>query len=547
MKIALAQCNFVAGDLQHNKQLIIKTIHEAQSQNADLVVFSELSICGYPVYDLLEQDHFVKQCIASVNEIAQHCDKIGAIVGSPWINTNEKGKRLYNAALLLHDKKIQAVYRKGLLPTYDVFDEYRYFEPADNFSTIIFKGKKLAITICEDIWTIETPMLYTNNPLDVMVLENPDCIINLSASPFCWSHPMDRTNTFSAISKKYGLPLLVANQVGGHGELIFDGQSMAINAEGNIVSVAELFTECILYADIHGLNSELKSGNDLHHTEYDKNSLIEKALISGIKEFFQKQGFTKAVVGLSGGLDSALVLVLAARALGAENCLAVLLPGPYSTDHSVSDALQLVENIKVPHTKISINHIFDSLCETMVPLFGNLPSDITEENYQARIRGMVLMGISNKLGYILLNSSNKSESAVGYGTLYGDMCGSLSVIGDLYKTEAYNLAEYINRDDEIIPRNIIQKPPSAELRPDQRDTDSLPPYDILDSILFHLIENRQSVPQIVQMGYELALVERVQKMLLSSEFKRRQAPPTIRISKKSFGFGRKMPLVARLK
>ena len=543
MIIALAQLNFVVGDFARNKQCIVDTIGLAKKQNADLVVFSELSVCGYPPYDLLETDYFAAKCVETVREIALHCTDIAAIVGAPSLNNGAGGKRLFNSAFLLYDQKIQAVYHKGLLPTYDVFDEYRYFEPANSFSTIVIKGRTIALTICEDIWTTDTPPLYTKNPLDAMIAEHPECIINISASPFSWSHPKTRKTTFTYIAKKYGLPLFVANQVGGHGELIFDGQSAGFTANGAIIQEAKPFEETLLFFDLDEAIRNNAPGCKADNFDYPKNELIFDALVFGIREFFGKQGLSKAVVGLSGGLDSAIVLVLAANALGPENCLAVLMPGPYSTDHSVNDALQLATNLGVPHKTVPINQVFGSLYQTMQPVFGNLPDDITEENYQARIRAIVLMGIANKLGYVLLNTSNKSEAAVGYGTLYGDMCGALAVIADLYKTEIYSLAHYINRDSEIIPFNTINKPPSAELKPDQKDTDSLPEYEVLDHILYLLIEKRMATKQIVSQGYDETLVEKVYRLLYSSEFKRRQAPPVLRVSTKAFGYGRKMPLV----
>lgn len=547
MIIALAQLNFVVGDFARNKQCIVDTIGLAKKQNADLVVFSELSVCGYPPYDLLEADDFVTKCLESVQEIALHCRDIAAIVGAPSLNNGAGGKRLFNSAFLLYGQKIQAVYHKGLLPTYDVFDEYRYFEPASIFSTIEVKGRTIALTICEDIWTIDTPPLYAKNPLDAMVAENPDCIINISASPFSWSHPKTRKITFTSIAKKYKLPLFVANQVGGHGELIFDGQSAGFTANGAIIQEAKSFEEALLFFDLDEAIQNNAPGWKADNFDHPKNELIFDALVFGIREFFGKQGLSKAVVGLSGGLDSAIVLVLAANALGPENCLAVLMPGPYSTEHSVTDALQLANNLGVPHKTVPIHPVFESLHQTMQPVFGNLSDDITEENYQARIRAIVLMGIANKLGYVLLNTSNKSEAAVGYGTLYGDMCGALAVIADLYKTEIYSLAHYINRHSEIIPSHTITKPPSAELKPDQKDTDSLPEYEMLDQILYLLIEKRMETKQIVSQGFDESLVEKVYRLLHSSEFKRRQAPPVLRVSAKAFGYGRKMPLIWRYK
>jgi len=545
MKIAIAQLNFTIGHFENNKRLILEAIAESRNRNADLVVFSELSVCGYPPHDLLESDHFVDLCSMTVAEIATHCQDIAAIVGAPSRNPNVFGKRLYNSAFLLQHGQIQAIYHKGLLPTYDVFDEYRYFEPATNFQVVPFKNQRIALTICEDLWNLDMHALYPVNPMCELARQNPGFIVNISASPFAWNHLADRFKTFSETARKYRLPLFVANQVGGHADILFDGNSGAFNPQGGLVGGIGSFKEGIMVFDLESVHKNNAIPVVPASGELEKCDNIHQALVFGLREYFGKLGFQKAILGLSGGVDSALVLTLATEALGAENCRAILLPGPYSSQYSVSDSLKLVQNLKVNYDVISINQIYNTFMETLDPFFEGLPSDVAEENLQARIRAVVLMGLSNKLGYVLLNTSNKSEAAVGYGTLYGDMCGSLAVIGDIYKTEAYALARYINREKEIIPAEILLKEPSAELKPDQRDTDSLPPYETLDGILFRFIEMKMSAAEIIAAGFEAEMVAKVIRMVNCSEFKRFQAPPVLRVSKKAFGSGRKMPLVAR--
>ena len=545
MKIALAQLNFIVGHFEHNTALMIYALDRARAQGADLVVFTELSVCGYPPRDLLEMEHFIDQCEAAIRKIAGHCKGIAAIVGAPSRNPRAFGKRLLNSAFLLVEGEICGTYHKGLLPTYDVFDEYRYFEPASSFKSIVFKGKKIALTICEDLWNLDVHALYSMNPMDVLIREEPDLIINISASPFAWSHLADRHYTFSENARKYRIPLFVANQMGGHDELLFDGQSGVYNPMGGLVDQIDSFTEDVRVFDLDEVIQSREQPGEIKLSETEKNEVIFKALVFGIREYFGKLGLKKAILGLSGGLDSALTLVLAAEALGPGNCKAVLLPGPYSTDHSISDAVQLAQNLEVPHEIISINETVDALNHALEPHFRGTKPGVAEENLQARARAVILMGLANKFGYVLLNTSNKSEAAVGYGTLYGDMCGGLAVIGDIYKTEAYSLSRNIKRHLEINPANIINKQPSAELKPGQRDTDSLPPYEILDDILFRYIERKMSAEKIIAAGHPAELVRSVLQMVNANEYKRHQTPPILRVSKKAFGSGRKMPLVAR--
>jgi NAD+ synthase (glutamine-hydrolysing) len=545
MKIALAQLNYIIGHFEHNTGLMIDALAHAKSRGVDLVVFSELSVCGYPPRDLLEMDLFIDYCQEAVQQVAAHCQGVAAIVGAPSRNPESFGKRLLNSAFLINNGTVEGVYHKGLLPTYDVFDEYRYFEPATTFKTIPFRGKKIALTICEDLWNIEAPQLYRISPMDELMKDKPDLMINISASPFAWSHLADRHFTFSENARKYRLPLFVSNQMGGHTELLFDGRSAAYNPQGGMVGCIDSFAGGINVFDLDAVTKSNLPATVLSLSESEINDIIFRALVFGIKEYFGKLGLKKAILGLSGGLDSALTLVLAAEALGPENCRAVLLPGPYSSEHSVADAEHLARNLGVLYHTISINKTVDALQQSLAPHFKGTQPGIAEENLQARARAVILMGLANKFGCVLLNTSNKSEAAVGYGTLYGDMCGGLAVIGDIYKTEAYSLARYINREREVIPANTINKPPSAELKPDQRDTDSLPPYEILDDILQKYIEKRMSATQIAASGHDPELVKKVLRMVNNNEYKRHQTPPILRVSKKAFGSGRKMPLVAR--
>ncbi|MBL4715263.1 MAG: NAD+ synthase [Bacteroidia bacterium] len=547
MKIALAQLNYHTGNFENNTNKIIDAINNAKNNGADLIVFAELAICGYPPRDFLEFSDFIDSCMESVNKIAKECIGIAAIVGSPSVNTDKKGKGLFNSAYFLSDGKIQSVHHKSLLPTYDIFDENRYFQPNNTFEVVEYQGKKIAITICEDIWNLDN-QLYTTNPLDELINFNPDFAINISASPFSYFHDNERKNLLSRNAKKYNLPFFYVNHVGAQTELIFDGASLVADENGIIRDELLSFKEETKVYDLESLqeNPEIKftthNQQGLDDIDY---ALIHDALILGIKDYFQKLGFAKAILGISGGIDSALTLVLSVSALGKENVVPILLPSKFSSDHSISDSIELCKNLGVKCDEINIEKVVESVENTLSPHFNNTEKDITEENIQARARAVLLMALSNKFGYILLNTSNKSEGAVGYGTLYGDMCGGLSVLGDVYKTQVYDLAKYINQDSEVIPQNIISKPPSAELKPDQKDSDSLPEYDILDKILFQYIENRKGPKEIISMGFEEKLVRKVLKLVNTNEYKRYQTPPILRISEKAFGMGRRVPIVAK--
>jgi NAD+ synthase (glutamine-hydrolysing) len=542
MKIALAQINYHIGHFESNERKVHAAIERAREGGAELVVFSELAVSGYPPRDFLEFDDFIQKCLQSIENIARSCKGIAAIIGGPSPNPEIKGKRLFNTAFFLQDGKVKSKYYKGLLPNYDVFDEYRYFEPSTAFDIIHFNGKRFAVTICEDLWNIGDDPLYRINPMDELFKQQPDLIINIAASPFHYSQAENRKKVLQQNVEKYKLPLLYINHVGAQTELLFDGGSLVFNSSGILVDELKYFEEDFKIIDTSQIEEIYKTPLRAKSVKIE---LIHVALIMGIKNYFEKLGFKKAILGLSGGIDSAVTLVLAVGALGSENVRAVLLPSRYSSEHSVNDAVQLVKNLNVSYDIISIEDAFQSFERTLAPLFSNLPADLTEENIQARVRGTILMGLSNKYGYILLNTSNKSEAAVGYGTLYGDMNGGLSVLGDVYKTEVFEMARYINREKEVIPVNTILKPPSAELRPDQRDSDSLPEYDLLDKILYNYIELRIGPKELIARGFEEKAVKNVLRLVNTSEYKRHQTPPILRVSQKAFGMGRKMPIVAK--
>lgn len=540
MRIAISQLNFHIGNFVENQSQIINSVENAKEKNADLVIFAELAVSGYPPRDFLEFDDFIKKCYLSLKEIAKSCVGITAIVGTPIKNKTGKGKNLFNSAAVLADGEIQCFRNKTLLPNYDIFDEYRYFEPNRSFSCIEVNEKKIALTICEDLWNEDDNPLYVENPMDELIGENPDLIVNIAASPFHYKQAETRKKILCATAKKYNLPLFYVNHVGAQTELLFDGGSLSIDSHGEILKELKYFEPDFEIFDTENLES-----SRCESVVKPKIALIYDALVMGVRNYFQKLGFKKAILGLSGGIDSAVVAALAADALGNENVLGVLLPSQYSSDHSVKDAEDLAKNIGMPFNIIPIKELYETSESLLKPLFEGTSFGLAEENLQARARGILLMAISNKFGHILLNTSNKSEAAVGYSTLYGDMNGGLSVLGDLYKTEVFELANYINRNKIIIPINTIEKPPSAELRPDQKDSDSLPDYDILDTILFEYIENRLGPEEITNLGFDKNLVNRILKMVNITEYKRFQTPPILRVSTKAFGMGRRMPIVGK--
>lgn len=543
MKIALVQLNYHVGNFAANTERIIDAISEAKRNQADLVVFAEMAIGGYAAKDLLRNQHFLDECERTLKEIASRCTDINCIIGGPIRNTDQEGKALLNAAILIENGVVTRTIHKRLLPDYDVFDEYRYFEPSASSQCVTVGDTKIALTICEDLWDDDMANSYVGDVIGDLALENPDLVINIAASPFSYTHFATRKSIFKRNALRANAPLIYVNQVGGHTDIIFDGRSFVMDKYGELVSELKGFAEDLQYIEFD--KGEIHNASHYKAVAYSEIQLIHDALVFGLKDYFAKSGFSKAVLGLSGGLDSAIVATLACEALGPENVMAILLPSKYSSDHSIEDALSLVRNTGCKHEIVSIGRIVEGFDEGLSSLFTGLSPDLTEENIQARVRANVLMAASNKFGYILLNTSNKSEAAVGYGTLYGDMAGAISVIGDVYKSQAYELAKYINREKEIIPINTIVKPPSAELRPGQKDEDSLPPYDVLDSVLYQLIEKEKSGSEVVKLGFDHQLVERVSKLLNNAEFKRFQAPPILRVSDKAFGVGRAIPLVAR--
>ena len=557
MKIFLAQQNYHIGNFESNTQKIICAIDEAKKQGGDIILFSELSICGYAPKDFLEFDDFINKCYKAIDEIKQHADTIAVLVGAPDRNPVREGKDLFNAAYFLFEKEVKAVVHKTCLPNYDVFDEYRYFEPAYEWNVIPFKGKKLAVTICEDIWNLGDNPMYRICPMDELMKQQPDVMLNLSASPFDYTHDEDRKATIKANVTKYKLPLFYCNAVGSQTEVVFDGASLVFDKDANLCGALPMFESSLqsfvlnddgsIAAPVIEPASRVpdKELNPLTFEEELNIAQVHDAIVMGIRDYFTKMGFTKAILGSSGGIDSAVTLALACTALGKENVRAVLMPSEFSTSHSVDDAVLLSKNLANPYDIVPIKNIFESFVAELKPIFKDLPFSIAEENIQSRTRGNLLMAIANKFGYILLNTSNKSELSTGYGTLYGDMAGGLGVLGDCYKQQVYALARYINRNGEIIPENIITKAPSAELRPGQKDSDSLPDYGILDKILYQYIERRQGPNEIKAQGFDAALVDRVLKMVNINEYKRNQFCPIIRISPKAFGVGRRVPIVGK--
>ncbi len=556
MKIILAQQNYHIGNFESNTQKIIAAIEEGKKQHADLMVFSELCICGYPPLDLLDFTNFIEKCNESIDMIRSHTQGIGVLIGTPSVNEKKEGKNLFNSAYLLYNNTIVDVVHKSLLPTYDVFDEYRYFEPAYAWHTMMFNGKKLAVTICEDIWNLGDNPLYRICPMDALIKEEPDVMINLSASPFDYTRIEERKSIIQANVAKYKIPMIYCNTVGSQTEIIFDGGSLVFDKDANLLKEGKYFEEDMLtvnfldngsFEEMSIATSKEISSVKWNPSVYDQHlhtDRIYDAILLGVKDYFSKMGFKHAILGSSGGIDSAVTLAIACEALGNENVHALLLPSQYSTGHSVDDAVALSKNLGNPYDLIAIQPVFDAFMDQLKPIYKDLPFNLAEENIQARTRGNLLMAVANKFGYILLNTTNKSECATGYGTLYGDMAGGISVLGDVYKMQVYALANHINRNGEIIPQHIIDKAPSAELRPNQKDSDSLPDYSLLDSILYQYIERHHGSKEIIALGFEKEMVERTLRLVNISEYKRNQFCPIIRVSPKAFGVGRRVPIVA---
>jgi len=540
MKIALAQINQTVGDFQNNIEKIRLTIDHARSKNADLVVFPELAITGYPPKDFLDIPAFVDENLKALEKITRSVSGISAIIGFVDKNKRPHGKLVHNAAAFIQDKKIISIHHKSLLPTYDVFDECRYFEPAYTISPVKFMDYTLGISICEDIWNDEefwTRPLYEKDPIEDLVSNGADVIINISSSPFAvGKHDKIRLRMLIHDAVKYKVPFVYVNQVGGNDDLVFDGNSTVINAEGKLIAQAAAFEEDLMVVDIENPTVQAQP------KAYAPIESVHKALIMGLRDYVIKCCFKKVIVGLSGGIDSAVTAALAVESLGRDNVIGVLMPSQFSSRGSIDDAVKLAQNIGIVYKTIPIKDVFETYQNILKTEFKDRPFDIAEENLQARIRGNILMALSNKYGYLVLTTGNKSELAVGYCTLYGDMSGGLALISDIPKTMVYELARYINREREVIPQNSIDKPPSAELKPNQFDQDTLPPYDILDGILKAYVEDAKSIGEIIRMGFDEKIVREVIRKVNRNEYKRRQAAPGIKVTSKAFGSGRRMPI-----
>ena len=542
MKIALAQLNPTVGDFAGNSAKILDFAQRAAQRGADLAVFSELCLCGYLPMDLIERPHFIERNERELACLAKQLP-IPSIVGYAARATGSTGKSAANAAALLANEKIEFVQHKMLLPTYDVFDESRYFQPAASQNVFSLGGKNLGITICEDIWNDKTfwaKPLYERDPVAELVAKRASLIINISGSPYTIDKRALRLDMLRALAKSHGLPVVYVNQVGGNDSLVFDGSSLAVMPDGRIAAQASSFAEDLVLFD-----AETVAG-DLHAQPGTELDLVLQALICGTRDYVCKSGFRAVVVGLSGGIDSSVVAAIAVAALGRENVLGVSMPGPYSSEGSRTDARQLAENLGIEFLTIPITEVFHSYRATLAPAFQGRPEDVTEENLQARVRGNFLMALSNKFGSMVLSTGNKSEMAVGYCTLYGDMAGGLAMLSDVPKVMVYAIADLINHDRELIPLASIEKPPSAELRPNQKDLDSLPPYEVLDRILKAYIEDVQSPEEIAgHCDFDIELVRSIARKVDRNEYKRRQAPPGLKITSRAFGLGRPFPIVQK--
>lgn len=541
MKIAVCQSNPVIGNIEGNKNKILSGYERAVADGVDLVVFPELFLCGYPPLDLVEKKEFREAVEIAAEEIASKTKNVGLIFGSITEDYEDNiGTNVYNSALLCYEGKLQFVQNKTLIPNYDVFDEVRYFEPAKNVFVHEFKGEKLGVSICEDIWNDADYWKHRRYPVDPIKKlfdDGATLLINISASPYAYGKRKEKYEMLSKLTSDDKLPLVYACCVGSQTELIFDGASMCFDKEGNLCMMGKRFEEDYFIYDTQSKYAEVKN------IESDLGEEVLNALMLSVKDYASKTGFKKAVVGLSGGIDSALVTYIAVKVFGKENVHVVLMPSKYSSDGSITDSEKLIKNLGISSGNISIQPVVDKALEMLKSSFHDLKEDVTEENLQSRVRGLYLMALSNKHGYMLCTTGNKSEIATGYATLYGDMCGALAVIGDVYKTQVYEICNYINRDEEIIPKEIIDKAPSAELRPNQKDQDSLPPYDLLDKILKMYLEEQKELHEISNVIGNEEVVRKVLRLVDLNEFKRKQAAPALRVSTKAFGYGRRFPIV----
>ncbi len=543
MRIALCQTNPVIGDIDGNKKVILDLYQKACDDKADIAIFPELSLLGYPPLDLVEKKEFREYVKKATAEIAAATIENTAIIfGSLHEDIDNVGTNLFNSAYFCEGGEVKLIQHKTLIPNYDVFDEMRYFEATKDTAVIEYKGRKLGISICEDIWNDKDywkVRLYPEDPIEKLIKKGADLLINISASPYSYGKRIEKEEMLSGLAKKYNSDLVYVNCAGAQTDLIFDGASMCFDRKGRLSAICNLYSEDYLV-----YNTE-SAAEEIHLIERAFCAEMHDALALGIKDYCRKPGFKKVLIGLSGGIDSAIVVYLAVKALGAENVNVVMMPSQYSSKGSIDDSVKLIENLKISAKTISVEPVFDAVTEALKPHFEGRPQDVTEENLQSRIRGLYLMAISNKFGYLLLTTGNKSEIATGYATLYGDMCGALAVIGDVYKTDIYRLAEYINRDSEIIPKEIIEKEPSAELRHNQKDSDSLPPYEVLDAILRMYLEENKESEEISAVTGDAQLTKKVLRLVDINEFKRKQAAPVLRISYKAFGYGRRFPIVQK--
>ena len=543
MKIALGQINPTVGDFSGNAAKIIQSAERARAAGAGLVLFPELAVCGYPPRDLVERPSFVARNRATAEQIASQTKGIAVICGLVTPAQAESGKTVMNSAALLRDGRIEFIQSKMLLPTYDVFDEMRNFAPAHSQQTFPFCGKQMALTICEDAWNDKnfwTRRLYGIDPIEELVRAGGNFVLNISASPFWMGKRELRREMLAAIAKARKVPVAMVNQVGGNDSLIFDGSSLVIAPDGKVIAQGKSFEEDLVFFDSGSLTGEI------HPQIAGDEASVYEALVLGTRDYVHKCGFSGAIIGLSGGIDSALTACIAVDALGRQNVIGVGMPGPYSSAGSVDDARSLANSLGIRFELLSIREIYQAATSTLAPVFAGRPEDVTEENIQSRARGLLLMSLSNKFGFLVLSTGNKSELAVGYCTLYGDMVGGLAVISDVPKTLVYRLAAYVNSNRLVIPEATIEKPPSAELRANQKDSDSLPPYDVLDQILEDYVEDSHSAEQIVaDHGFEPTVVKRVISMIARSEYKRQQAAPGLKISAKAFGYGRRFPIAAK--